>query len=226
MRGKLLWLLSFYIDFIFVGTVVSLADYAIGRTNAVLGGSDFSRHILEIGVTVILVALGRAFGASLGIRLLAYARDEAEAGSRARLWPNLLLGSILLLEGLKEMVRWTALDATMPVFGLIETTPLKIGLLLAFGTLNVAAGALLVAFADNGKRVAAAALALSAVSIALSWKRLPEVIEAAAIARRAAQGRAVRDGEIAFLQAATPWFFIVSLAALLMVLALCRTQRP
>ena len=73
----------------------------------------------------------------MGMALLDYALDEAEASSPRRLWPNLVVGTFLMLDGLKLMVRWSQIDVAVPVFGMIETTTLKVVILMAMGTILV-----------------------------------------------------------------------------------------
>ena len=223
MRAKVLWLLSVYIDFIFVSAVVGVAVIAAGEAVEALVAPEFA-FLVEWGVSLVLVALGRVLGVSLGKWLLSYARQEVEAGSAGRLWPNLALGTLLMLEGLKGMVRWTELGTTMPAFGLVETTALKIVLLLASGALNVLAGAMLVAFATGAKRVATLSIALIALSLALSWRILPEAVERTLLVRRALEGRPIREGEIEFMQMIVPPFTAAMLAVCLLLVYLSRER--
>jgi hypothetical protein len=143
---------------------------------------------------------------------------------RRRLWPNLLLGTLLILDGLKQAIRWTQLEATLPVFGLLEMTPLKVAASLSLGCLSAGAGLLLIAFAPAAKRFAAASIAGSTASLLLGWSALPEGIRQVTLARRAYQSRPVRDGEIEFLQIVTPYGAVALLVLLAALLYLCRAR--
>jgi len=107
MRARLIFLLSLYIDFIFVAAVVGFASFLMGRAFGYVGGAG-TPYIAELALSVTMVGLGRALGLSAGKPLLSYAANEATSGSGRRLWANLLLGTLLTLDGLKQMVRWTS----------------------------------------------------------------------------------------------------------------------
>ena len=222
-RTRLVALLALYIDFIFVNATVGLASFLVGRGMGFLSGEGLA-WAAELGVSATMVALGRALGLSAGKPLLRYAAAQAAPDNRTRLWANLLLGTLLVLDGLKQAVRWTRLDVVLPVFGVLETTPLKVALLIALGAFSIAAGCLILAFAPMARRAAAALLALEAISLALSWRVMPQGIALAQVARREAQGLPIRDGEIEFMQAVFPYMALASFAVLAGLLLLCRTR--
>jgi hypothetical protein len=204
MRRYVLPILGLYLDFIIVSTFVSLASYLFGQAWTVLAGSGPSWQI-EYGVALALVLIGRALGLSAGKLLLSTAEQMQHEQPRPRLWPNLVLGTFLILDGLKQMLRWSQLDAVLPVFGMVETTALKAGLLVAMGALYVVAGGMILRFARGAKAATITALAVSAASLGLSWSVLPEAIARAQTARRAAQGMPIREGEIEMMQTMLPW---------------------
>jgi hypothetical protein len=222
-RRTLIRLLALYIDFIVIGTFVTLGNYAFGVAIGYIPGIGNSWYV-EIGVSAGLTALARMLGLSLGEALLEYALDEADFERRGRLWPNLLLGTFLMLDGLKLMVRWSQLDVAVPVFGLVETTALKVIILVAMGLVSVVAGAMLLAFQPMSRLAAAGSLALSAFSLAMSWPVLEEAIERVQVARREAQGLPIREGEIESMQAMLP-FLSVSMLAVGIVLLLLSRER-
>lgn len=211
MRKYVLPVLSFYLDYILVSTIVALAAFFLGEAWSLFAGED-TRWYAEFGTSLALVTLGRVLGLSVGDRLLAPAYKMQDDEPPPRLWPNLVLGTLLILDGLKQMVRWSQLDAVIPVFGMVETTPLKAALLIAMGALYVAAGAMILRFARNARAAAITALAVSAASLGLSWSILPDAIARVQTARRAAQGLAVREGEIEMMQTMLPWIGIGTLA--------------
>lgn len=223
MQRYILPILSFYLDFIVVSTIVSLAAFFLGSAWSMVAGEE-GRWYVEYGVTLALLLLGRKLGLSVGDRLLQPAREMAGETPRPRLWPNLLLGTFLLLDGLKQMLRWSQLDAVLPVFGMVETTPLKIVALLALGGLFVVAGGMILRFARGARALAATALAVATASLGLSWSVLPEALARAQIAHRAAQGMPIRDGEIEAVQAMMPWVTAGGLAVLLALPLLTRER--
>jgi hypothetical protein len=164
-------------------------------------------------------------GLSLGEALLGHALEEADSERHRRLWPNLVLGTFLMLDGLKLMVRWSQLDVAVPVFGMVETTPLKVVVLIAMGLVSVVAGAMLLAFLPKSRLAAAGSLALSALSLALSWPVLDETIARVQVARREAQGLPIREGEIESMQAMLPFVSVAMLAVGIVLLLLSR-ERP
>lgn len=210
MRRNVIALLGLYVDFIFVGTIVALGSFFASRTFGHFAGTGMAWYA-EIGVGVALTGLARALGLSVGKPLLAWAADQAEREAGLRLWPNLVLGTLLVLDGLKMMVRWSQLDATTPLFGLVETGPLKIVLLVATGAATVAAGSMLLAFAPRARLAAVAVLALLTASFATSWPVMDRAIALVVKARREAQGVPVREGEIEAMQAMAAAMLAVTL---------------
>ena len=161
MRRTLIRLLALYIDFIVIGTFVALGNYVAGIALGYVSGIG-SVWYAEIGIAAALTALARALGLSMGEALLGYALDEVDAGAQRRLWPNLVLGTFLILDGLKMMIRWSQFDVAVPVFGMIDTTALKVIILIAMGIISFVAGAMVLAFMPRARLAAAGSLALSA----------------------------------------------------------------
>jgi hypothetical protein len=224
MRRTLVRLLALYIDFIVIGTFVTLGNYVAGIAVGYVSGAGSDWYV-EIGVSAALTALARALGLSMGEALLDYALEEVDAGSSRRLWPNLVLGTFLMLDGLKMMVRWSLLDAVIPVFALTETTAVKVIILIAMGIISLVAGAVLLAFLPRARLTAAASLGLSSLSLAISWPVLDEAIGRVQVARRDAQGLPIREGEVESMQALLPFASAGMLAIAIIVLLLCR-ERP
>jgi hypothetical protein len=223
VRRTLIRLLALYIDFIVIGTFVTLGNYVAGLLSGYIPGVGNDWYV-EIGVSAALTALSRMLGLSLGEALLDYALDEAESETRRRLWPNLVLGTFLMLDGLKLMVRWSQLDVAVPVFGMVETTALKVVILIAMGLVSVIAGAMLLAFRPMSRIAAAGSLALSALSLAISWPVLDEAIARVQMARREAHGVPIREGEIESIQAMLPFLSAGVLAVCLVLLLLSRER--
>lgn len=223
MRRTLIRLLALYIDFIVIGTFVTLGNYALGQAMGYISGIGNDWYV-EIGASAGLTALARMLGLSLGEALLDHALDEADSEAPGRLWPNLVLGTFLMLDGLKLMVRWSQLDVAVPVFGMVETTALKVIVLVAMGAVSVVAGAMLLAFRPMSRLAAAGSLALSALSLAISWPVLDAAIARVQIARREAQGLPVREGEVEAIQAMLPFLSAGLLAVCVLLLLLSRER--
>ncbi len=83
--------------------------------------------------------------------MLARAIREDETGSTARQWPNLVLGTLGVLSGLKEFVRWTLPGDGLPFLFMVEETPLKLAALTVNGALYIFGGVLLLRFAFGAK---------------------------------------------------------------------------
>lgn len=224
MRRTLVRLLALYIDFIVIGTFVTLGNYAFGVAMGYIPGIGNNWYV-EIGVSAGLTALARMLGLSLGEALLDYALEQADSERRGRLWPNLVLGTFLMLDGLKLMVRWSQLDVAVPVFGMVETTASKVVVLVAMGAVSVVAGGMLLALRPMSRIAAAGSLALSAVSLAISWSVLDEAIGRIQIARREAQGLPIREGEIESIQTMLP-FLSIGVMAVCIVLLLLSREKP
>jgi hypothetical protein len=223
MRRTLIRLLALYIDFIVIGTFVTLGNYVAGLIAGYTSGIGNDWYV-EIGVSAGLTALARMLGLSLGGALLDYALDEAGSETHRRLWPNLVLGTFLMLDGLKLMVRWSQLDVAVPVFGMVETTAIKVIVLIAMGAVSVVAGAMLLAFRPMSRIAAAGSLALSSLSLAISWPVLDEAIGRVQVARRQAEGIPIREGEIESIQAMLPFLSAGMFAVGIVLLLLSREQ--
>ena len=224
MRRTLVRLLALYIDFIVIGTFVALGNYVAGIALGYVSGIG-SDWYAEIGIAAALTALARALGLSMGEALLGHAIDEIDSGAPHRLWPNLVLGTFLILDGLKMMIRWSQLDVVIPVFGMIDTTALKVIILIAMGIFSFVAGAMVLAFMPRARLAAAGSLALSALSLAASWPVLGEAIAQVQVARRQAQGLPLREGEIEVVQSLLPAVSAGILAMAIILLLLCRERQ-
>jgi hypothetical protein len=224
MRRKLIWYLALYIDFIVIGTFVALGNYFFALGFGYVAGVG-PQWYFEVGAAAGLTALAHLLGLSMGMALLDHALDEVEVNSPRRLWPNLVVGTFLILDGLKLVVRWSQIDVAVPVFGVIETTTLKVIILIAMGAISFIAGAMVLAFMPRARLAAAGSLILSAISLVISLPVLSEAIARVQVARREAQGLPLREGEIEFMQAVLPAFSAGMLVLGIAFLLLCR-ERP
>jgi hypothetical protein len=223
MRKYILPVLGFYIDFIFINSLVSLMAH-LARS----AGREIDPAYAvpaSWGLILSLILVGRRFDFSIGQQLLSYAKAERELGLTTRQWPNLVTGTLMILSGLKELVNWTAPGQGLPLFLLVEETPLKIGLLTILGGICLLAGIMMLRFTPGAKSVSAAVLVFSGTGLAVSFYFARDALVAAQMARRANQGlqRTMEDAErmISFM----PYFLIVFFAVAFWMLYLCR-ERP
>ena len=113
----------------------------------------------------------------------------------------------------------------VPVFGMIDTTALKVIILIAMVIISFVAGAMVLAFTPKARLAAAGSLALSALSLAASWPVLGEAIAQVQVARREAQGLPLREGEIEAVQSLLPAVSAGILAVAIILLLLCRERQ-
>jgi len=114
VRKYVLPFLGFYIDFIFINSLVGLAAHL-----AKIAGREVDPAYAtpaSWGLIISLILVGRRFDFSLGQQLLAQAKAEREMGVTTRQWPNLIIGTLMIIGGLKELVNWTAPGEGMPFF--------------------------------------------------------------------------------------------------------------
>ena len=131
-----------------------------------------------------------------------------------------------MLDGLKLMVRWSQLDVAAPVFGMVETTAIKVIVLVAMGAVSVVAGAMVAGVLSGEHGLPRRPrLAVSALSLATSWPVLGQAIAQVQVARREAQGLPLREGEIEAMQSLLPAVSAGMLAVTIILLLLCRERQ-
>lgn len=224
MRKYVLRLLPLYLDFIWVWTVIGLVDYLsegliggiFGDENAALGGA-----VVSLLIAVVLAVINL----SIGERLLHYAKWEDERGVKVRQWPNLLLGTILFLSGLKEIVRWIEPGTGIPAFFLVEETPLKIAVLTLFGVANLVGGVMLLGFHRGAKLFNAILLAVATVSGLASYIFFRAEMIAALVARRDNHGLPMDAERAETYISAGPVFFLTFTLLMAALLYFCRERQ-
>ena len=223
MRKYALRLLPVYLDFIWVWALVGLVDY--------LGRGLLSRYLgpdqvwLAGAVVSLIIAVVLAVAnLSVGERLLAYAKREDESGSKARQWPNLLLGTILFLSGLKEIVRWTEPGTGMPAFFLVEETPLKVAVLMLYGAANLIGAVMLLGFWRGAKLFNFVLLAIATVAGLASYVFYRAEMIAALMTRRQNQGLPMDAERAETYVNAGPAFFLGTMVVFAAILYFCRER--
>ncbi|MGX5831617.1 hypothetical protein [Mesorhizobium sp. 43Arga] len=215
--------LSLFLDFLWINTAITLTIYLLPTlTEAAFGGPmPLSAQIV---VSLVLLSIGRVLNLSLGDYLLSKAVAEWDAGGRLRQWPNLLLGTIGFLSGLKELERWTEAGNGIPFLFMVEETPLKIVVLVIYGTLYGLGGILLLRFAAGAKLLNGALLAVGAVAMAINILFYHDAMVAAIIARNENQGREITVEAAERAVALSPYGFVL-LGVMAAVLYFCRERR-
>lgn len=124
---------------------------------------------------------------------------DQERLDRERWWT--ILGAVLLiLEGSKNLVRWTQGLPAPPVFGVFETEWLPFLAISIVGSANIAAGILILRTRPLGSLIGIAVLVIEMVAIFVNKALFSEWAAKAFTLRREMQGRTLRDGELEFIQ--------------------------
>jgi hypothetical protein len=223
MRKYGIPLLSLFLDFLWINTAIGLLIYLLPTlAESVLGGpAPWSAQIV---ISLILLSVGRLLNLSFGDYLLSNAVAERDAGGKLRQWPNLLLGTLGFLSGLKDLVRWTEPGSAVPFLFMVEETPLKIGVLLVYGALYGLGGVLLLRFASGAKLLNGVILAIGAVAMVINVLFYHDAMVAAIIARNENQGREITVEAAEKAVALSPYGFVL-LAVMGVVLYFCRERR-
>jgi hypothetical protein len=112
-------------------------------------------------------------------------------------------GTLLILEGSKNLVRWTQGLPIEPLLGSASPEWLAILAKSALGALNVLAGLLVLRTNWTGAVIGSCALGVELLASLVYRSEFQQWVGRAVVARRALQGIPVREGEIQFMQAMT-----------------------
>lgn len=224
MRKYILPLLSIYLDFIWVNTLVGLAMHFFGAAVEALLGGPLSWPG-SVAVSLVVVSILRLLNVSAGDWLLEHAIAERQAGSGLRQWPNLLMGTIGFLSGCKEAVRWTLPGDGMPMMFLVEETPVKLVVIFVYGLLYVLAGAMLLRFARGAKLFNFVLLGLGVVVIAVNLLFFREAMVNAQLLRRANLGLPVDQAAAEAVVSTMPLYGGIFFALLFLLIYLSRERR-
>jgi hypothetical protein len=207
-------LLAWYLDFLFYCVLSTLASYAanwgFGKTWAA-----------EIAGFAMVRSLGSLFSETPGMIILGIRRDGTRdaAPFTKESWLTMLLGTVFVLDGAKQCVRWTEYASAWPDFGVVMDETGQVISALIWGVSYMAAGILILRLRVEGFWLAFLICAAGLLSLYLSWSSLDSAIVQEVVARRAAQGLAVRPDDIEFMQALLPGALVVGYVALLGLLA-------
>lgn len=206
--------LSWYIDFLFFMTLWGLLLYFLGLETSI---PFWVPYLIFIAVR----AISGKFIGSIGYLFLGINKETKTVNPNIftrENWLTILLGVLLILEGTKQLVRWSQIFVSQPMFGFFpdDTTQIVIHVLL--GVSSILAGYWFLRLNIKGFYLAVSVAILNIASDALSWSLWDPVVEKMVLARRELQGVPVRDGEIEFMQSLFPEGML--LAATLAVIAM------
>ena len=210
-------LLSWYIDFLFFMTLWGLLSYVFKLEESV--------HFWVSCVLFVIIRayLGKRVG-SIGYLFLGIEKESKSVRSsifERENWLTILLGVLFILEGTKQLVRWTQMFVPEPIFGFFPDDATQVLIHIAFGVSSIIAGYWFLRLDIKGLYLGIATALIHAFSDALSWELWDPVVEKMVIARRDIQGIPVRDGEVAFMQSLFPEGQL--LAAVLAIIAMLFT---
>ncbi len=192
--------LSWYIDFLFFMTLWGLLSYFLKLD------SSLPFWVPYLVFFVIRAVTGKYVG-SIGYAFLGIEHAEKTVNPKIyerENWLTMLMGILLILEGSKQLVRWTQLFVPQPIFGFFPGDAVQIAIHVALGISSITAGYWFLKMNIKGLYMGITVALINMLSDVLSWKLWDPVVEQMIIARRELQGMPVREGEIAFMQSLFP----------------------
>jgi hypothetical protein len=136
---------------------------------------------------------------ALGIHAGQVAAVDPHILERERWW-TVTAGTLLVLEGSKNLVRWTQGLPVEPLLGPASPQWAATALISLLGALNVTAGLLILRTRWSGAMVGIGVLVVEVAAAVVHRDEFRRWAGDAVIARRALQGLPVRDGEVEFMQ--------------------------
>lgn len=191
-------LLALYIDFLVFTAVYQPIEWMIHSTepapNWVIALAIFA--VLRLIAWVLRLVLPGDW--ALGIQsqpAMVLDQDHRER------WWTMAAGTLLVLEGSKNLVRWTEGLPAEPLLGVATTQWMATLAISALGALNVLAGLLILRTRWTGAAIGVGVLSAELLAAVVHREGFREWAAQAVVARRALQGIPVREGEIQMLQA-------------------------
>jgi hypothetical protein len=139
---------------------------------------------------------------ALGIRAGEVATVEPYILERERWW-TATAGTLLVLEGSKNVVRWTQGLPVEPLLGLASPEWMATTAITILGGLNVAAGLLVLRARSAGAVIGIGVLGAEALAAMIYREDFRQWAGQAVVARRELQGLPVREGEVEMMQSLT-----------------------
>lgn len=139
---------------------------------------------------------------ALGIQTGPVAEVNPRVLERERWW-TATAGTLLVLEGSKNLVRWTQGPPVEPLLGSATPQWIATMAITVFGALNILAGLLILRTQWVGAAIGIGVLGAEVLAAIVHREDFREWAAQAVIARRALQGIPVREGEIQMMQMLT-----------------------
>lgn len=204
-----LWL-AVYLDYLLFAPLFAIFRWLLGPT-----GIDLSWAVDLLAFVLIEGALVRGVDFSPGRRALGIVR--AEDGSivlpfvRAReRWWTMLLGVCGVMEGAKEIARFTQGLPPPPFMNLDLTWDVRAALLTTSGLIYLSAGLSILRTRTLGAWVGLALHLVSSLSVLVSWAHMPAWVEARLRAQDALRGRVTTEERLATMQTMLPTGMVIS----------------
>jgi hypothetical protein len=221
LRKYVLPLLSLYLDFVWINAIVVLVYRLVPGVAEIFLGQPPGR--VQTALSLILIGLARVTNASLGQRLLSYARSEKPAGQRQ--WPNLLLGTAGFVSGIGQLKRLTEPGDGSPFLFMVEDTPLKLIALMLYAALYGWCGVMLLRFAPGAKIYGALIFASSVLLGVISFLFSRDAMIARVMVSQASKGRPLTPGDAEFFLNLAFMSTLVFIGIMLVILLSSR-ERP
>ncbi|WP_367154510.1 hypothetical protein [Methylomonas sp. HYX-M1] len=195
-------ILAIYIDLLLFLTFKELFEYFF---ESVL---PFLAWIIAFG---LILYMSNKFLPSPGKHFLSIEKDNTVEPIiyENESWLTLLLGVLLILEGTKNLVRWTEFMVPMPFFGIFIDSAAQIIFSVIAGILFLLSGYLILKLKMPGLLLGIGITIVTIVSSLLSWDLWDPFITQMVEARRNFQDIPVRESEVEFMNMIYPKMIIV-----------------
>lgn len=194
------WFLAAFIDYLlFTGIYEPIAWVIVQISGPRLGFVVSLAAFAVVRSTVVRIA-----GATPGRWALGITSDPTSWVDETMLaretWWSMLLGTLFILEGAKNLVRWTQGLPPPPLLG--SATPEEFAFLTVslFGLVGMIAGVMILRTHAHGPRLGAFVLAMELWTTIANRDAFRDWAPQVLAARRALQGRPLRAGEVELAQ--------------------------
>jgi hypothetical protein len=223
MKKYVFPLLGIYLDFILIEAASTLIIYAAAAVVLQYIPIEWVTPV-QMASSLILALILKYSGLSVGAWLLEEAKFERKQDTKIRQWPNLMLGTILILSGLKSMVRWMENDGLQPFFYMLDPTSIKIALIMVEGAALVVAGAMILKFMPWSKTVAGVLIIFGAARATFAFFVTPDQMRLTTIRALENRGREVREDLLDAMWPIASYSIAGIVLLMVVLLYLCRRR--
>ncbi|MDB4986853.1 MAG: hypothetical protein JWN04_2031 [Myxococcaceae bacterium] len=194
--------LALYVDAWLFAAVFSACAWWLPRS-ALLRTSWYAAFAIFGLLELVLVRVVRQTPGRLVLGITSELVVRPSWLARERWW-TVLLGVLGLMEGVKEATRWTQGLPPPPFMGLTLSWDAAAAALTTSGVLTIGASLGVLRCQPRAALLGSGLTSLTVLSWLLSWRQIPGWVDARTLAARAAQGVAVRAGELALMRKVLP----------------------